>query len=139
MANGEDNRPVVPNRPRRSSGSETTFSNDLTDPADIDAQVGAMADEVWAWCEKTRASGRTVTVKIKYAGFQQVTRSRTLPTIVTSQESLRTISIGLVRTVFPLPKGIRLVGVTVSNFEMPDRIASEQFELGLGTPRSETD
>jgi len=132
IAKGEDDRPVVPDRPRKSSGSETTFSNDLTDPGDIEAGVQAMADEVWAWCEKTRAFGRTVTVKIKYADFRQVTRSRTLPAIVTSQETLRSVSIGLVRTVFPPAKGIRLVGVTVSRFDMTDRSGSEQFELGLG-------
>ena len=131
IANGEDDRPVVPDRPRRSSGSETTFSNDLTDPADIEAGVQAMADEVWAWCEKARAFGRTVTVKIKYADFQQVTRSRTLPATVTSQETLRDVSIGLVRTVFPPAKGIRLVGVTLSSFERPDSTRSEQLELGL--------
>jgi DNA polymerase-4 len=79
IANGEDHRPVVPDRPRRSSGSETTFSNDLTDPGDIEAGVQVMADEVWAWCEKARAFGQTVTVKIKYADFSQATRSRTLP------------------------------------------------------------
>ncbi len=134
IANGEDDRPVVPDRPRRSSGSETTFSNDLTDPADIEAGVQAMADEVWAWCEKARAFGRTVTVKIKYADFQQATRSRTLPATVTSQETLRDVSIGLVRTVFPPAKGIRLVGVTLSSFERPDRTLSEQLELGLGMP-----
>jgi DNA polymerase IV len=61
-------------------------------------------------------------------------RSRTLPAIVTSQETLRTVSVGLVRTVFPPAKGIRLVGVTLSSFEMAGRIASEQLELGLGMP-----
>src|SRR5947209_11231563 len=60
IANGEDNRPVVPNRPRKSSGSETTFTDDLTDPVAIEAGVLAMADEVWAWCEKAQAFGRTV-------------------------------------------------------------------------------
>jgi len=82
ISNGEDHRPVVPNRPRKSSGSETTFSNDLTHPAEIEAGVQAMADEVWAWCEKAQAFGRTVTVKIKYGDFRQTTRSRTLPAIV---------------------------------------------------------
>src|SRR5712671_2628332 len=134
IARGEDDRPVVPDRPRKSSGSETTFANDLTDPGDIEAGVQEMADEVWAWCEKARAFGRTVTVKIKYADFRQATRSRTLPAIVTSQETLRDVSIGLVRTVFPPAKGIRLVGVTLSSFERPDRTLSEQFELGLGMP-----
>jgi DNA polymerase IV len=134
IANGEDNRPVVPDRPRKSSGSETTFADDLTDPAAIEAGVLAMADEVWAWCEKTQAFGRTVTVKIKFADFRQVTRSRTLPAIITSQESLRNVSIGLVRTVFPPANGIRLLGVTLSSFESADRSASEQLDLGLAGP-----
>src|SRR5258708_37483058 len=134
IANGEDDRPVVPDRPRKSSGSETTFSTDLAEPADIEAGVQAMADEVWAWCEKARAFGRTVTVKVKYADFRQATRSRTLPAIVTSQGTLRDVSIDLVRTVFPPTKGVRLVGVTLSSFERPDSTSSEQLELGLGTP-----
>jgi DNA polymerase-4 len=132
IAHGEDDRPVVPHRPRKSLGSETTFSNDLTDPDDIETGVQAMANEVWAWCEKARTFGRTVTVKIKYADFRQATRSRTLPAIVTSQETLRSVCIGLVRKVFPPAKGIRLVGVTVSSFEIADRTASEQLELRLG-------
>jgi DNA polymerase-4 len=134
IANGEDNRPVVPNRPRKSSGSETTFADDLTDPAAIEAGVLAMADEVWAWCEKTQAFGRTVTVKIKYADFQQVTRSRTLPAIITSQDSLRNVSIGLVRKVFPPANGVRLLGVTLSSFETAGTSASEQLDLGLVGP-----
>jgi DNA polymerase-4 len=134
IANGEDNRPAVPDRPRKSSGSETTFTDDLTDPAAIEAGVLAMADEVWAWCEKTQTFGRTVTVKIKYADFRQVTRSRTLSAIITSQESLRSASISLVWTVFPPANGIRLLGVTLSSFESADRSASEQLDLGLAGP-----
>jgi DNA polymerase-4 len=132
IARGEDDRPVVPDRPRKSSGSETTFSDDLSDPAAIEAEVQAMADEVWTWCEKAHAFGRTVTVKIKYADFRQATRSRTLPSLVGSQESLREISIGLVRSVFPLSIGVRLVGVTVSHFEQEDEPA--QLDLDFGAP-----
>jgi DNA polymerase-4 len=131
IARGEDDRPVVPDRPRKSSGSETTFADDLTDPAAIEAGVQDMADEVWAWCEKARAFGRTVTVKIKYADFRIATRSRTLPAIVSSRDTLRNVSIALVRTVFPPAQGIRLVGVTLSGFDGADRTAVEQFELML--------
>jgi DNA polymerase-4 len=79
----------VLNRPRKSSGSETTFANDLRDPADIEAGVLAMADQVWAWCEKTNAFGRTVTVKIKFADFRQATRSQSLSARITSADALR--------------------------------------------------
>ena len=75
-----------------------------------------MADDVWAWCEKTGGRGRTVTVKIKWADFQQSTRSRTLRTPVKQGGFRDEASLGLLRSVFPPPKGIRLVGVTLSNF-----------------------
>ena len=132
LARGEDDRAVVPDRPRKSSGSETTFSHDLTDPTEIETAVQAMADDVWAWCEKTQALGRTVTVKIKYADFQQATRSRTFSAAISSQEALRTASVHLIRTVYPLSKGIRLVGVTLSSFGAREDATSEQLTLSLG-------
>lgn len=130
IARGEDDRPVNPNRERKSSGSETTFDDDLTDPNAIEAGVLAMADDVWAWCEATGAKARTVTVKIKWADFQQSTRSRSLPSAVDSREGLHATSLALVRSVYPLPKGIRLVGVTLSNFlDAQAAVLTAQFDL----------
>ena len=117
IANGDDDRPVVANRQRKSSGSETTFASDLTTTEQIEAGVAAMADEVWAWCEKANAFGRTVTVKVKFADFQIVTRSRSFPGAIAGHAALRQASMALVRTVLPATKGIRLLGVTVSNFD----------------------
>jgi DNA polymerase-4 len=117
IARGEDHRPVNGERVRKSSGSETTFERDLTDPAAIEAEVLALADKVWTWCERAQAFGRTVTVKIKFADFQQATRSRSAPAPVSDREHLRRLGRDLIGSVLPSPKGIRLVGVTVSNFE----------------------
>jgi len=126
IANGEDERPVVADRPRKSSGSETTFERDLTEPAEIEAGVQAMADDVWAWCEKAQAFGRTVTVKVKFADFRQVTRSRSFSSFVARHDLLRQAGVELVRTLLPTAKGIRLLGVTVSNFdERPAGVADE--------------
>jgi DNA polymerase-4 len=116
LARGQDNRAVNPNRERKSSGSETTFDEDLTDARRIEAGVLAMADDVWAWCEKTGARGRTVTVKIKWADFQQSTRSQSLASPVDNRGKLHEASLGLIRSVLPASKGVRLVGVTLSNF-----------------------
>jgi DNA polymerase-4 len=116
IANGEDDRPVIANRRRKSSGSETTFARDLIAAEEIEAGVVGMADEVWAWCENVNAFGRTVTVKVKFADFQIVTRSRSFPSAIARRETLRQTSVALVRTVLPTTKGIRLLGVTVSNF-----------------------
>ena len=128
IANGEDNRPVVADRQRKSSGSETTFEQDLREPAEIEAGVEAMADKVWRWCEKTGAYGRTVTVKVKFADFRQVTRSHSFASAVGCQDLLTRASVALVRTILPTDKGVRLLGVTVSNF---DRTAIGIAELPL--------
>jgi DNA polymerase-4 len=116
IARGRDDRPVRPDWERKSSGSETTFPEDLIDPARIEAGVLAMADDVWTWCEKTGARGRTVTVKIKWADFRQSTRSHTAGFPVDSKERLYDVALSLIRPLFPVNKGIRLVGVTLSNF-----------------------
>jgi len=128
ISRGEDDRPVRANRERKSSGSETTFAEDLTDASAIEREVLGQADEVWAWCQKANAFGRTVTVKVKYANFQQATRSRSLTTPVSSQSVLHEISLALVRSVLPTEKGIRLVGVSVSNFE---RTESAQLDFAI--------
>jgi DNA polymerase IV len=127
IARGQDPRPVNPNRERKSSGSETTFDADYRDPPTIEAGVLAMADDVWTWCERTGQRGRTVTVKIKWADFQQSTRSRSFSQPIDSRAKLHEASLGLVRSVFPPAKGVRLVGVTVSNF--PGERAAEPGDL----------
>lgn len=132
IARGIDDRPVNPSRERKSSGSETTFDRDLTDPAEIEAGVRKMADDVAAWCTARQQFGRTVTVKAKYADFRQVTRSRTHPKPVRDPSDLRATAIELVRTLYPLVRGVRLVGVTVSNFEPVDEgmpLFSEELPL----------
>ena len=117
IARGEDHRPVNPNRTRKSSGSETTFDRDLTEPTDIEAGVTRMAEDVWAWCVKADAFGRTVTVKIKFSDFRQITRSRSLAAVADNWSILHETAMDLIRSIYPLERGIRLVGVTVSNFE----------------------
>ncbi len=116
IARGEDHRPVNPDRVRKSSGSETTFERDLIEPDEIEAGVLRMADDVWRWCEGRQSFGRTVTVKVKYGDFRRITRSCSRQTPVATHEGLRRSALELIRSVLPAQMGIRLVGVTVSNF-----------------------
>ena len=97
-------------------------------PGEIEAGVRAMADDVWAWCEKHQVFGQTVTVKIKYADFRIVTRSRTLQAPVDTRDQLHEVSISLVQSVYPVSMGIRLLGVSVSKF---GEAAPNQLDLGL--------
>ncbi|WP_088334125.1 DNA polymerase IV [Sphingomonas mucosissima] len=129
IARAEDHRPVNPNRVRKSSGSETTFNRDLTEPAEIEAGVLLMADDVWEWCEKAQAFGRTVTVKIKFQDFRLITRSRSHAGAIADQALLRQASLDLVRSIYPPDTGIRLVGVTVSNFDVPAPEAAPALPL----------
>jgi DNA polymerase-4 len=139
IAHGEDDRPVVANRARKSSGSETTFQEDLTDPQAIEAGVLAMADDVWAWCQKAQAFGRTVTVKVKFADFHQVTRSRSFAALVARRDQLRQAGLDLVRLLFPPAQGVRLVGVSVSNFPAGGASAEAGLPLfGDKTPVART-
>src|SRR5229473_6937230 len=79
IARGVDDRPVRANRVRKSVGAENTFSDDLfTFDAAQDALL-PIIDKVWSHCESTGTRGRTVTLKVKYADFEQITRSRTTP------------------------------------------------------------
>ena len=129
IANGEDHRPVVADRQRKSSGSETTFERDLTASAEIEAGVEAMVDDVWAWCEKANAFGRTVTVKVKFADFQQVTRSRSFAMPIARHDLLLQASVELMRTLLPTAKSIRLLGVTVSNFDPAPTDTDDELPL----------
>ncbi len=124
IARGIDDRPVNPNQIRKSSGSETTFDSDVADTTRIEAGIVRMADDVWDWCQKAQSYGRTVTVKIKFGDFRQITRSKSFAGPVDSQASLHGASLDLVRSIYPLALGIRLVGVTVSNFATPDGISN---------------
>jgi DNA polymerase-4 len=132
IARGRDERQVVPDRPRKSVGSETTFMEDLGRPREVEEGVLSVLDDVWSYCERTGILGRTVTVKVKYADFQIVTRSRTLPAQVASRQELERTSLELVRTIFPLEKKVRLLGVSLHNLGRHEVLAAPpQLTLGL--------
>lgn len=131
ISRGEDDRPVEAERVRKSSGSETTFHDDLLQPDLIEAGVTEMANYVSQWCADAGMYGRTVTLKVKFADFKQITRSRSLPFPIATPDLLRRLSVELMRGVYPLHIGVRLVGVTVSNF---DEAAGAGAQLNLGLP-----
>jgi len=132
IARGHDERRVVPDRPRKSVGSETTFMEDLGKPQEIVDGVLSVLDDVWGYCERTGIAGRTVTVKVKYADFQIITRSRTLAVPVNSRSELEQTSVELVRQIFPLEKRVRLLGVSLSNMGPRSDAPALEPQLTLG-------
>ena len=114
LARAVDDRPVNPARRRKSLGNETTFLRDLRDWADVPPVIATLSAKVWNLARQGGYSGRTVTVKVKYADFTQITRSRSFMAPVGSREELEDTALDLLRPGFPPPRGVRLLGVTIS-------------------------
>jgi DNA polymerase-4 len=131
IARAQDHRPVRPDRVRKSIGSETTFEHDLTTLAEMTNGLQPCLDSVWAHCQRTGVLGRTLTLKVKYADFQQITRSRTLPAPLTSPDALRHLSHDLLAGCLPLRLGVRLLGISLSTLETLDDTVGKQLTLGL--------
>lgn len=104
---------------------------DIVDPAAARAEITPLAAKVWRHCEGKGLHGRTVTLKVKYTDFQVVTRSRTATTQIGTLDDLEAISQSLLESLFPTPKGIRLLGVTLSSFIDDEETETEQLELQI--------
>ena len=118
-ARGLDDRQVRSDRPRKSVGSETTFDEDVATVAGLLDRLDRQVDRVWDHCNRTGERGRTATLKIKFADFRQITRSRSAGKI-DDREILHSLCADLVRGLEPLQFAVRLMGVTISNFTDDD-------------------
>jgi DNA polymerase IV len=78
IARGIDERPANPNRIRKSIGAEISFDPDLEEINRIEQKLDAIAQVVQQRLERNGAKGRTITLKVKFADYQQITRSRTM-------------------------------------------------------------
>jgi DNA polymerase-4 len=131
IARGIDERPVRANRIRHSIGAENTFSQDLTELSAMREQLRPLAEKVWTHCERTGTRGRTVTLKVKYADFQQITRSRSFSEVVSSVVMLESTALDLLAPLLPVRLGVRLLGVTLSALNTVEEASDRQLTLRL--------
>jgi DNA polymerase-4 len=126
-------RRVSAHRIRKSIGAEDTFFEDLRAEAALVAELARIADTVWSRIDaKGGISGRTVTLKVKYQDFQIITRSRSLDRMVAGRDEFLELGASLLRATLPAPKGIRLLGLTLSNLgERTTAPAPEPAALSL--------
>lgn len=110
-------REVRADRERKSIGAEDTFMTDLRAEADLIAELDKIATTVWGRIADRRISGRTVTLKVKYQDFRIVTRAKSLTVPVEGREQFLDIGVALLRSLLPPPKGIRLLGLTLSGLD----------------------
>src|SRR5262249_12954504 len=118
LARGIDERPVCADRVRKSVGAETTFGVDLFTADEARAALEPLIAKVWSYCENSTVRGRTATLKAKFADFQQITRSRSLEVPMDSRAVLEELVSALLEPLFPVEKGIRLLGVTLSSLDV---------------------
>jgi DNA polymerase IV len=131
IARGIDERPVCTDRVRKSVGAENTFFTDLFTVDEARAALNPLIEKVWRYCEGTQIRGRTVTLKAKYADFQQITRSRTSQAPFTTRAAVEEIVHELLGPLFPVKKGIRLLGVTLSSLGEEPAGNEQQLRLSI--------
>ena len=133
LAHGIDDRPVVPNRETKSSGSENTYPEDLTDVDMIRSELADMAAAAARWLARKSLTARTVTIKVRYSDFTTITRSHTAP--ATRDESLIVSrALQLLDKTEAGQQPIRLLGVSVHNVHDEEDLASGQDRLPFPTP-----
>ncbi|HEY8066716.1 MAG TPA: DNA polymerase IV [Methylosinus sp.] len=131
IARGVDERPVRPDRIRKSIGAEVTFASDLFALDEAVAALAPIVTRVFAHCEGARIGGRTVTLKVKYADFQQITRRSTSAAPIVSRAALEAATRALLYPLFPSQKGVRLLGVTLSSLAPAGASADPQLSLAV--------
>lgn len=122
IVRGKDQRPVNPNRIRKSLGAENTFDQDLIEIEDMKMALGPILQTVYKRLEKADKFGKTLTLKIKFKDFSQITRSITQTENITTGEILKQLTFNLLEQITweDFPEGVRLLGVTCSNFEQEE-------------------
>lgn len=116
IVRGIDKRPVEPNREIKSVSAEDTFAEDLTDVADMEMQLEPIATIVADRLQKKGLKGKTVTLKIKYSDFTNITRSRSITDPISDVENILSVAKQLLYGTNLLSVKIRLLGITLSNF-----------------------
>ncbi len=113
---GKDARKVEPISAPKSESAEKTLEQNTWDKQELQKFLLAQAERVGASLRKKNLRGRVVTLKVKYADFTQITRSRTLERATQSTQNIFDIACNLLE-ILTLEQGVRLIGLGVSGFE----------------------
>jgi len=116
ICRGTDQREVQALRKRKSVGAENTFSSDLFLAEDIQTEFLKIATTLWKRIERAKVKGKTLTLKFTYSDFEKHTRSKTISGYFNSPEAIVKEGSLLLKSGGGFAKGIRLLGLTVSNF-----------------------
>ena len=131
ICRGIDDREVKPDRPYKSVSAERTFDEDLRDPGRLAAELERIASYAWDRVKRAEVVGRTVTLKVKFADFTIITRSKSFAGTVRDLEAFTKAGQGLLAALHPLSKGIRLLGMGLHNLTEINRYSPAQLGLAI--------
>jgi DNA polymerase-4 len=120
IVRGIDERPVEPDQERKSVGTELTYEKDLTTRFEIIAELYKLEKELMERLEHSETTGRTITLKVKFSDFRQITRSKTLQNYIRDFETLHKEVSGIRKSLKLEGSRIRLLGLSISNMEIED-------------------
>ena len=131
IARGIDEREVRSERGHKSVSAERTFDSDLSDPADLSRELTRVAGFAWERIARAGVSGRTVTLKVKYGDFTQITRSKSFSAPISAREDFESAGHALLSALHPVPKGVRLLGLGLHSIVEEDVEAPRQLGLAI--------
>ncbi len=135
-ARGIDERPVRCDRPSKSVGAERTFDEDLAELSVLEAQLRRVCDAAWVRIERAGVTGRTATLKLRFADFRTITRARSRSQPFADRAAFEAAGLDLLRAQFPLAAPIRLIGLTLSSLnEGGVKTSAHAADLFVASPR----
>jgi DNA polymerase-4 len=130
ICRGIDEREVRPDRPYKSVSAERTFDEDLRDPSALAGELERVAGYAWTRIEKAGVAGRTVTLKVKFADFALITRSKSFAAPV-DRAGFEATGQALLGGLQPLTRGIRLLGLGLHNLAEGELEPPRQLGLAI--------
>jgi len=120
IVRGIDERPVEPDQERKSVGTELTYEKDLITRFEVIAELYKLEKELMERLEHSETTGRTITLKVKFSDFRQITRSKTLQNFIRDFDTLHKEVSGIRKSLKLEGSRIRLLGLSISNLETDD-------------------
>jgi DNA polymerase IV len=125
ISQGIDDRRVSPDRPLKSVSVEDTFSDDVDDLQVLDAQIERLAAMLLRRMSRHEESGKTLTLKVKFDDFQQISRSMSLAETFGDESLIAQTGKNLLRKTDAGIRKVRLLGLGISNFDQPKEIEED--------------
>jgi DNA polymerase IV len=132
VSRGNDNREVtISSGLRKSMSNECTFASDIDDMDELLQYLSQLSQEISNDCSQKKLQGKTITLKVKYADFQQVTRSQSFHPAINNAEQIYSISKNLLSRTEAGKRKVRLLGVGMSSFEDSSTQENQLIQMEL--------